>query len=275
MRAIKKCDLENILYYQTPKWLFDLLLSGEITPGAYTTYILMYDRTRLSAKNNWIDKNGDVYIKYSYEEMLEDLQIRSNTQIQRNLRKLEELNLIDKKKNYSSSTTYYLNIYSPTQNVSISPTQNVSISPTQNVSISPTQNVETSKNNYNKNNNINNNYNKIDADVDIEREQTNQSILNYISIVSGATGTNLYQVQQVINIALLRNYDINMLIMKIKESDFLLGLLDSKPTIRNFTQKSMIDKILADFYRNNVKKEKKTEMSVIDRMLMEEEAKLG
>ena len=144
MRAIKKNDLENILYYQTPKWLFDLLLTGEITPGAYSTYVLMYDRTRLSAKNNWIDKNGDVYIKYSYDEMLEDLKIKSNTQIQRNLRKLEELNLVDKKKNYSSSTTYYLNIYSPTQSVSISPTQSVSIS--------PTQSVETSNNNFSNNN---------------------------------------------------------------------------------------------------------------------------
>lgn len=116
---------------------------------------------------------------------------------------------------------------------------------------------------------------EIDREIDIEREQTNQSILNYISIISEATGTNLFQVRQVINLALLRNYDINMLILKIKESDFLLGLLDSRPTIRNFTQKAMLDKILADFYRNNVKKEKKSEMSVIDRMLMEEEAKLG
>ena len=116
---------------------------------------------------------------------------------------------------------------------------------------------------------------EIDREIDIEKQQTHQSIQEYVSLVSEATGTNLYQVQQVINLALLRNYDINMLMLKIKESDFLLGLLDSKPTIRNFTQKSMIDKILADFYRNNVKKEKKTEMSVIDRMLMEEEAKLG
>lgn len=116
---------------------------------------------------------------------------------------------------------------------------------------------------------------KIDREIDIEKQQTNQSIQEYVSLVSEATGTNLYQVQQVINLALLRNYDINMLMLKIKESDFLLGLLDSKPTIRNFTQKAMLDKILADFYRNNVKKEKKPEMSVIDRMLMEEEAKLG
>ncbi|WP_297638201.1 replication initiator protein A [uncultured Clostridium sp.] len=152
MRAIKKVDLENINYYQTPKWLFDLLLEGKITPGAYSTYILMYDRIRLSSKNGWIDKDGDVYIKYSYEEMLSDLKLNSKTQIQRNLSKLLELGLIEKKRNFSSSTTYYLNIYSSTQNVVDSSTQNVVDSSTQNVVDSSTQNVETSKNNINKNN---------------------------------------------------------------------------------------------------------------------------
>ena len=152
MRAIKKEDLENINYYQTPKWLFDLLLEGKITPGAYTTYILMFDRTRLSAKNDWIDERGDVYIKYSYEEMLVDLKVNSKTQIQRNLSKLLELGLIEKKRNFNSSTTYYLNIYSSTQNVLDSSTQIVPVDSTQSVLHSSTQNVETSKNNFNKNN---------------------------------------------------------------------------------------------------------------------------
>ncbi|MGL5000958.1 MAG: replication initiator protein A [Cetobacterium sp.] len=144
MRAIRREDLENIIYYQTPKWLFDLLLEGKITAGAFSTYILMYDRTRLSSKNNWIDDNGEVYIKYSYEEMAKDLKVKSNTQVQRNLKKLKELNLIDSKRNFNNSNTYYLNIYSLTQNVSNSLTQNVSNS--------LTQFVETNKNNFSKNN---------------------------------------------------------------------------------------------------------------------------
>lgn len=152
MRAIKKEDLENINYYQTPKWLFDLLLEGKITPGAYATYILMYDRTRLSSKNNWIDKEGDVYIKYSYEEMLIDLKVNSKTQIQRNLSKLLELGLIEKKRNFNSSTTYYLNIYSDTQNVVDSSIQIVPVDSTQSVLHSSTQIVETSKNNFINNN---------------------------------------------------------------------------------------------------------------------------
>ena len=117
---------------------------------------------------------------------------------------------------------------------------------------------------------------KIDDKIDIEKQQTNQSIQEYVSLVSESTEVNLFQVQQAISLATLRNYDINLLIMKIKESDFLLGLLDTKPTIRNFTQQKMLNLIMVDSYKNKEKKNvQKPEMSVIDRMLMEEEAKLG
>ena len=117
---------------------------------------------------------------------------------------------------------------------------------------------------------------KIDDKIDIEKQQTNQSIQEYVSLVSESTEVNLFQVQQAISLATLRNYDINLLIMKIKESDFLLGLLDTKPTIRNFTQQKMLNLIMVNSYKNKEKKNvQKPEMSVIDRMLMEEEAKLG
>ena len=89
---------------------------------------------------------------------------------------------------------------------------------------------------------------------DKEKEQTNQSIKDYINLVSEATEVNLFQIQQAINLASLRNFDINMLIIKIKESDFLSGKLDTKPTIRNFTQEKMLNLIMADSYKNKIKK---------------------
>lgn len=112
MRAIKKEDLENINFYQTPKWLFNLLLEGKITPGAYCLYMLMYDRTRLSSKNNWIDEEGEVFIIYSWDSMREDRKVKSNTQIKRDLDKLYELRLLQVKRKYRDSNLYYLNIYS-------------------------------------------------------------------------------------------------------------------------------------------------------------------
>lgn len=88
---------------------------------------------------------------------------------------------------------------------------------------------------------------------DKEKEQTNQSIKDYINLVSESTEVNLFQIQQAINLASLRNFDINMLIIKIKESDFLSGKLDTKPTIRNFTQEKMLNLIMADSYKNKIK----------------------
>ena len=247
MRAIRKEDLENINYYQTPKWLFDLLLEGKITPGAYTTYILMYDRTRLSSKNNWIDKEGDVYIKYSYEEMLVDLKVNSKTQIQRNLSKLLELGLIEKKRNFNSSTTYYLNIYSDTQNVVHVSTQNV-------VHVS-TQSVDTSKNNFNKNNINKNNYKKIDTSaeaesLDQEKIKFIQNMKDYIFRVEEATGKNKEEISRVINPSLMKNYNMELLLKKIDESKFLSGKTDTRPKINNFCSKTMIDKILIGFYED-------------------------
>lgn len=134
MRAIKKEDLENINFYQTPKWLFDLLLEGKITPGAYCLYMLMYDRTRLSSKNNWIDEEGEVFIIYSWDSMREDRKVKSNNQIKRDLDKLYELGLLQVKRKYRDSNLYYLNIYSEKEESEI------------------TQFVETNNNNFINNN---------------------------------------------------------------------------------------------------------------------------
>ena len=111
MRNIKSNDLSNMIYYQVPKWLMDLFIDKKISQGAFKTYVLMYDRLKLSARNKWIDKNGDVYIKYSYDEMTADLNC-SRQAVSNNLQDLEKLDLIDKKKNFSSSSTFYLKIYS-------------------------------------------------------------------------------------------------------------------------------------------------------------------
>ena len=48
----------------------------------------------------------------------------------------------------------------------------------------------------------------------------------------------------------LRKYDLKLLIQKIKESDFLMGKLEVKPKVSNFTRKNMIDRIMADEYKN-------------------------
>ena len=48
----------QIQYYQFPKFLLELQLSQ----NARIIYMLLYDRARISRKNNWTDECGRVYV---------------------------------------------------------------------------------------------------------------------------------------------------------------------------------------------------------------------
>ncbi|WP_317366269.1 replication initiator protein A [uncultured Tyzzerella sp.] len=156
MTKIKFEDLNSLVYYQVPKWLMDLLIENKISLGAFKTYVLMYERTRLSAKNNWIDEDGDVYIKYSYDELMEDLKCNSRTTVSNNLKDLEKLDLIDKIKCFNSSNIYYLKVWSTEDCTSIenstdSSTENCTISSTEDCTNSSTETLYASNNNFKKN----------------------------------------------------------------------------------------------------------------------------
>ena len=161
MRNITVEDLRNIDYYQVPKWLMDMFLAGKITTGGFKTYVLMYDRLRVSAKNNWFDDEGVVYIKYSYNELLEDLQSNSKTTVSNNIKELERLNLISKVKCFSASNIYYLTIYS---------TENCTDSSIEKCTSSSTENLYPSNNNSSKNNKSKNNYSKNNICEELEKE---------------------------------------------------------------------------------------------------------
>lgn len=157
MRSIKVNDLDSMLYYQVPKWLMDLLIEGKISIGAFKTYVLMYERTRLSARNNWIDKKGEVYIKYSYDELMKDLKCNSKTTVSNNIKDLEKVDLIDKVRCFSSSSIYYLRVRSTedctsTESCTDRSTEDCTTISTEVCTNSSTENMYASKNNYNKNN---------------------------------------------------------------------------------------------------------------------------
>ena len=183
MRNIKSNDLSNMIYYQVPKWLMDLFIDKKISQGAFKTYVLMYDRLRLSAGNKWIDKNGDVYIKYSYDEMTADLNC-SRQAVSNNLQDLEKLNLIDKKRNFSSSSTFYLKIYSTEndsslenltskENLDCHSSRKLDCSSQENLDCSSQENLDSNNNNFNKNNYSNNKEKKND---DYRRHSQSENI---------------------------------------------------------------------------------------------------
>lgn len=101
----------------------------------------------------------------------------------------------------------------------------------------------------NKEHNINN-INKDDVPLDEESVNRARSLVELQNIATNSTGLNKIQVDGVIKPCIYKDIDLVILLEKIKESDFLMGKCSNKPTIAHFTQLSMLNKILADYYKN-------------------------
>ena len=56
---------QMLQYFQFPKFLLKL----RISQNAKFIYMILYDRARISRKNSWIDKYGNVYLIFPIEEL--------------------------------------------------------------------------------------------------------------------------------------------------------------------------------------------------------------
>lgn len=287
MREININDLNNINYYQVPKWLMELFLNGKITAGAFKTYVLMYDRLRISGKNKWVDSDGVVYIKYSYNEMMEDLKV-SRQAVSNNIKDLENLDLIRKIRNYNSTNKFYLKIFDEckeelttdckedlTSQKNFTSKEKLTTKCKEELTRGSQIYLDTnknnlSKNNYNKNNddkkdddNINN-LDDIDQEVKEVKEDKKEGspkgssspfdikTFNEIKdIAVKATGIDRFRIDNLMPISNFRDIELSLLLLKIKESDFLLGKTETKPNINHFSVRNMIERILADAYKTN------------------------
>ncbi len=117
---------------------------------------------------------------------------------------------------------------------------------------------------------------EIDEEIEKDKEIDNKDLstinfkddfLRLKDIIAKATGLDLMRVENVIKPVAYREVDLNLLIAKISESQFLKGELERKPSINNFTVKMMIDKIFADAYKDKPNKTKKTGKSKAEREL--------
>ena len=64
---------EQFSFYRIPKLLFTHPSFKGMSTEAKTLYGILLDRMNLSAKNNWIDDSGRVYIIFPVEEVMEAL----------------------------------------------------------------------------------------------------------------------------------------------------------------------------------------------------------
>lgn len=59
----EKCELPA--YYQFPEFLLNM----DLSQTTRIIYMLLYDRSRLSLKNKWLDKNGHAFIIFPLKEI--------------------------------------------------------------------------------------------------------------------------------------------------------------------------------------------------------------
>ena len=64
---------EQFSFYRIPKLLFTYPSFKGMSTEAKTLYGILLDRMNLSAKNNWIDEEGRVYIIFTIDEVMEAL----------------------------------------------------------------------------------------------------------------------------------------------------------------------------------------------------------
>lgn len=90
-------EVQKFQFYMIPKLLFTNEHFKPISTDSKVLYGMMLDRTRMSAKNKWTDKQSRVYIFYPVKEIMEDLGV-CNTTVTKMLKELEAIGLIERKK---------------------------------------------------------------------------------------------------------------------------------------------------------------------------------
>ena len=88
---------EQFAFYRIPKALFTDPAYCGISTDAKVLYGLLLDRMSLSARNDWLDEQGRVYIVFTMEEVMAALCCADN-KATRLLRELESVGLIERKR---------------------------------------------------------------------------------------------------------------------------------------------------------------------------------
>lgn len=97
----------NATYYQMPRWLMQYAADKHLCCESVVLYTIMLDRVRMSRANRWQNENGEVYIYFKREQMMQLLNCKKD-KLSRVLRELVNNNLLDLEKGgmYHASRLY-------------------------------------------------------------------------------------------------------------------------------------------------------------------------
>ncbi|NQI70677.1 DnaD domain protein [Streptococcus suis] len=86
-------EVRNNQFYQFPQWLLEEPYNV-LSDRAKIMYMLLWDRRKLSIKNEWYDENGRVYVQYTNKNLMEKLSC-SEPAIIKTKKELSELGLLN------------------------------------------------------------------------------------------------------------------------------------------------------------------------------------
>lgn len=99
----------NHRYYQIPQELFvNQLYKDKLSSDSKLLYGFLLDRMSLSAKNNWCDEDGNIYLIFTRKEVQEKLNLCDRT-VTKAFKQLADANLIyEKKQGFSKPKLIYV-----------------------------------------------------------------------------------------------------------------------------------------------------------------------
>ena len=89
---MKISEVKNNAFYQIPQWLYEEPYNA-LSDKAKQIYMFLFDRRTLSIQNKWFDENGDVFVYFTNEQLMEKLNC-SNKPIIQAKKELHDIGLL-------------------------------------------------------------------------------------------------------------------------------------------------------------------------------------
>ena len=87
-------EVKNNAFYQFPQWLLKEEPYKNIGDKAKMMYMLLFDRRTLSIKNKWYDDDGQIYMYFTIEQFMQELNC-SNKAVVKAKKELVEVGLLE------------------------------------------------------------------------------------------------------------------------------------------------------------------------------------
>ena len=87
-------EVKNNAFYQFPQWLLKEEPYKNLGDKAKLAYMLLFDRRTLSIKNKWYDDNGQIYMYFTIDQFMQELNC-SNKAVLKAKKELVEVGLLE------------------------------------------------------------------------------------------------------------------------------------------------------------------------------------